>query len=150
MSHLWRFAHLLAFTLWLGGAAAVLVAGTGYRRLDRRLWGAVADSQAAMCRLLVGPGAILSVASGLMLTFRMYGALSGQVGAWLGSMQGLGLVAALVALLGMMPAAGRLMRLEPIGDGAAAFDMMRRRLSLSAVISGLLALAALGAGALYR
>ncbi|MGD9524646.1 MAG: hypothetical protein AB7V35_12325, partial [Gemmatimonadales bacterium] len=87
---------------------------------------------------------------GLLLTFRMYGAMSGQVGTWLGSMQGLGLLAALVTLLGAMPAASRLTRLEPVGETAAAFDATRRRLAITGSIGGTLALLALLAGALYR
>lgn len=150
MSHVWRFVHLLAFTIWIGGMASVVVAAGLYGRIDRRNWGGVAEVQSALYRVLVGPGALLSVASGLMLTFRMYGEMSSRVGAWMGSMQGLGVLAALVTLLGAMPAASRLARLEPIGDTAPAFDAGRIRLGRMTLIGALLALLALGAGALYR
>jgi hypothetical protein len=144
------FVHLFAFTAWIGGGLASMVASMAYRRLDRRLWGGVADVQAGIYRALIGPGAMLSVASGLLLTFRMYGAMSGQVAPWLGTMQALGLVAALVTLLGSMPVATRLARLEPIGETGEAFDRARRRLAVMGSIGGTLAILALGAGALYR
>lgn len=150
MTHLWEFVHLLAFTVWIGGMASVVVAAGAYGRLDRHNWGGVAEVQSALSRVLVGPGALLSVASGLMLTFRMYGAMSTRVGAWMGSMQALGVLAALVTLLGAMPAASRLARLDPTGDTARAFDAGRIRLSRMTLIGGVLALLALGAGALYR
>ncbi len=150
MTHVWRFIHLLAFTVWIGGMASVVVAAGAYGRVDRRHWGGVAEVQSALYRILVGPGALLSVASGLMLTFQMYGVMSTRVGAWLGSMQALGVLAALVTLLGAMPAAARLARLDPTGDTAPAFDAGRIRLGRMTLIGALLALLALGAGALYR
>jgi hypothetical protein len=146
----WRFLHYLAYTAWIGGALAAMVAGLACKRLDRSLWSGVAEAQGAIYRTLVGPGAVMSVFTGLLLTFRMYGELSGQVGSWLGTMQGLGLIAALVTLLGAMPAAARLSRLEPIGETAAAFDRARQRLAVTGSISGTLALLSLLAGALYR
>lgn len=150
MTHFWEFMHLLSFTTWIGGMGGVLVAGTAYRRMDRVHWGAVAEVQAALTRILVGPGAMIAVASGLLLTFRMYGEMSSQVGAWLGSMQALGVLAALVTLLGMMPAATRVARLEAVGDTAAAFDAGVRRLARTTWLGTILALLALAAGALYR
>lgn len=150
MSATWRFLHYLSFTAWIGGMLAAMVAGLAMHRLDRSLWGGVAEAQGAIYRTMVGPGAMFSVATGLLLTFRMYGQLSTQVGAWLGMMQGVGIVAALVTLLGAMPAASRLSRLEAHGDSAAAFDATRRRLAITGSIGGCLALIALVAGALYR
>ena len=150
MTPFWRFVHYLAFTAWIGGALSAMVAGLALRRLDRSLWVGVAEAQAAIYRTLIGPGAIVTVFTGLMLTFRMYGELSVRVGPWLGTMQGLGLVAALVTLLGAMPAATRMARLEPTGATAGAFDQARTRLALAGSIGGTLALVALMAGALYR
>jgi len=150
MTAAWRFVHYLAFSAWIGGALAAMAAGLACKRLDRSLWGGVAEAQGAIYRALVGPGAVVTVFTGLLLTFRMYGELSGQVRSWLGTMQGLGLVAALVTLLGAMPAASRLARLEPTGETAAAFDRARRRLAVTGSIGGTLALLSLLAGALYR
>jgi hypothetical protein len=146
----WRFVHYLALTAWIGGALAAMVAGLAMRRLDRSLWTGVAEAQGAIYRALIGPGAIVTVFTGLLLTFRMYGSLSVRVGPWLGTMQGVGLLAALVTLLGAMPAASRMARLEPTGETAAAFDRARQRLAIAGSIGGTLALMALLAGALYR
>lgn len=150
MTPLWRFVHYLAFTAWIGGALAAMIAGLALRRLDRSLWVGVAEAQAAIYRSMIGPGAIVTVFTGLMLTFKMYGSMSVQVGPWLGTMQGVGLIAALVTLLGAMPAATRMARLEPTGNTAGAFDQARRRLAIAGSIGGTLALLALLAGALYR
>ncbi|MES2124331.1 MAG: hypothetical protein V4503_06545 [Gemmatimonadota bacterium] len=150
MSGGWRLIHFLAFVAWIGGGLGVMMAGRVMQRLDRSLWGGVADVQAALYRTLVGPGSILTVASGVVLTLRMYGALSGESRPWLGLMQGMGLLGALVTLLGAMPAAARLGRLEPLGETAAAFDAARSRLRITGMIGGLCAFLALLAGALYR
>lgn len=147
---IWRFVHYFAFIAWIGGGLAAMIAGMAMNRLDRTLWGAAAEVQAAIYRHLTGPGSIIAVISGLLLTFRMYGAMSGYVGPWLGTMQAAGLLGALVTLLGAMPAASRLARLEPTGDTAAAFDRTRKRLAMTGSIGGTLALIALLAGALYR
>lgn len=150
MSSIWRFLHYASFIAWIGGALAALVASSAMRRLDRPFWGGIAEVQGAIYRVLVGPGAMVSVATGLMLTFGMYGVLSVRVGPWLGSMQGLGLLGALVTLLAAMPAASRLSRMEPTGESAAAFDRVQRRLTIAGSTGLALALAALVAGALYR
>ena len=150
MSGGWRLLHFLAFVAWIGGGLGVMIAGVVMARLDRSLWGGVADVQAALYRVLVGPGSILAVASGVVLTLRMYGALSGDSHPWLGMMQGMGLLGALVTLLGAMPAAARLGRLEPLGETAAAFDAARTRLRITGMIGSICALLALVAGALYR
>lgn len=150
MSNAWRLIHYFAFVAWLGGGLGVMMAGITMKRLDRSLWGAVADVQAALYRILVGPGSILTVASGVVLTLRMYGALSGQSRPWLGMMQGMGLLGALITLLGAMPAAAKLARLEPLGESAGAFDAARTRLRVAGMIGGLCSFLALIAGALYR
>ena len=146
----WRVIHFVALTAWLGGGMAVMVSGILMKRMDRSLWGAVADVQAALYRTLLGPGAVATVMSGLFLTFGMYGKLSGQVAASLGIMQAAGVIAALVTLLGAMPASQRLTRLEPVGPGALAFDAARRRMAISGAIAGIFGAIALVAGAVYR
>jgi len=93
MSPTWRFIHFATMVMWIGGGLAVMVAGLAMRRLDRAFWGGIAEVQGAIYRMLVGPGAMLNALSGLMLTFKMYGALSTRVPAGLGSMQALGIVA---------------------------------------------------------
>ncbi len=148
---IWHFVHYLTFTMWLGGALSAMVIGLSMKRMDRGLWGAVADAQAALYRMLIGPGAMGVILSGILLTFQTYGKMSGGgAGSWLGTMQGAGVLGALVTLLGAMPAAAKLTRLEPIGGQEAAFDAQRKRLAITGSIGGTLGLIALLASALYQ
>ena len=148
----WLFLHLLGFTLWLGGGFASMVAGIAAKREDRQGLGVVVRSQAALQRVLIAPGALLTVLSGLILTFSVTGRTGDLVGfsAWLVVMQGTGLVGALVTLLVGLPTATRLARLDPAGANAAFFDELRQRQKVAASIAGVLALIALVAGAGYR
>jgi hypothetical protein len=147
---LWHFVHYLSFTMWLGGALAAMAVGINMKQMDRGVWGAVVDSQAAIYRWLVGPGAVIVVLSGIVLTFQNYGRMAGGgAQSWLGTMQGAGVIGALVTLLGAMPAAAKLSRLEPIGEQEAAFNRQRKRLAITASIGGTLGLIALLAGAFY-
>jgi hypothetical protein len=148
----WLFLHLLGFTMWLGGALAVMVAGVAARREDRAGLGAVARSQAATYKAVIAPGAILAVLSGLILTFNVSARMGELVGfnLWLVVMQGAGVLAALLVLLIGLPTAARLARLDPEGQGAAYFDELRQRQKIVGSVAGVLALLALVAGALVR
>jgi hypothetical protein len=150
MSGFWLFLHMFATTIWIGGGLAVMVAGIAMKKMDRSVWGGVVDAQAAVYRTLVGPGAMLSVASGVILTFEMYNRLAVKVSPWMGAMQGLGLIGALVILLGSVPLVGKLSRLEPLGPDAPQFDRLRVRLAIFGATSGTLGLLALLAGSYYR
>ncbi|MGH7582454.1 MAG: hypothetical protein ACREL5_04420 [Gemmatimonadales bacterium] len=151
MNGIWLFVHYLGFIMWLGGGFSAMVAGIGMKRIDRSLWGAVVDAQAAIYRVLIGPGALITVLTGFVMTMEMYNGLStGGATPWLATMQGAGILGALVMLLGAMPASLKLSRLEPLGRDAPAFDALRKRLAITASIGGTLALIALLAGALYR
>lgn len=148
----WLFLHLLGFTMWLGGGIASMVAGAGARREDRPGMGAVVRSQAAVQRAVIAPGALLTVLSGLILTFAVTGRTGELVGfsLWLVVMQGTGLVGALIVLLVGLPTATRLARLDPAGQHAAYFDELRQRQRVVSSIAGLLALVALVAAAVNR
>lgn len=150
MIRLWVFLHILGFTLWIGGALAAMVAGIASRREDRAGLGAVVRTQAAVQKVVVAPGALLSVLSGLMLTFSVTSLRGGEAGFnfWLVLMQGAGLVAALVVLMVGLPTAAKLARLDPDGPGAAYFDELRQRQRVVGSVAGLLALAALVGGAM--
>ncbi|HEU4524630.1 MAG TPA: hypothetical protein VFR62_06385 [Gemmatimonadales bacterium] len=150
MIRLWLFLHILGFTLWIGGALAAMVAGIASRREDRAGLGAVVRTQAAVQKVVVAPGALLSVLSGLMLTFSVTSLRGGEAGFnfWLVLMQGAGLVAALVVLMVGLPTAAKLARLDPDGPGAAYFDELRQRQRVVGSVAGLLALAALVGGAM--
>jgi hypothetical protein len=147
---LWLFLHLLGFTLWLGGALATMVMSVAARREDRHGLAAVVRTQTAVMKMAIGPGALLTVLSGLILTFTLTGATGKYPGfsIWLVLMQGAGLIAALLTLLISLPTAAKLGRLDPSGEGAAYFDELRQRQRIVASISGTLGLLALLAGAM--
>jgi hypothetical protein len=146
----WLFLHIVGFTLWIGGALAAMVAGIAAKREDRASLGAVVRVQAAVQRILVAPGALLAVLSGLMLTFKVTSLRGGAPGFsfWLVLMQGAGIVGALVVLMIALPTATKLARLDPEGPGAAYFDELRQRQRVVGSLGGILALAALVGGAM--
>lgn len=152
MIRLWLFLHLLGFTMWLGGALAVMVAGIAGKREDRTGLGAVVRGQAAAQKAIVAPGALLAVLSGLILTFSVSGRTGELVGfnVWLVVMQGAGVLGALIVLLIGLPTAAKLSRLDPTGPGAAYFDELRARQKVVGTAAGVLGLVALVAGALVR
>jgi hypothetical protein len=152
MTRLWLFLHLLGFTMWLGGGVAVMVAGLASKREERTGLGAVVRAQAAVYKVIIGPGALLAVLSGLILTFSVSARMGELVGfsIWLLIMQGTGVVGALIVLLIGLPTAAKLSRLDPVGSGAAYFDELRQRQRMVGAVSGTLALVALVAGALVR
>jgi len=149
MVRLWLFLHLLGFTMWLGGAISTMVAGIAAKREARPALGAVVRAQAAVQRLIVGPGSLITILSGLMLTLNLTNRVgeSEGIGPWLMVMQVAGLAAGLLTLFVTVPTSARLARLEP-ETHAAAFDRLRKRIRLVASISGSLGLVALLAGAL--
>ena len=150
MIRLWVFLHIIGFTLWIGGGLASMVAGIVSRDEERARLGAVVRAQAAVQRVLVAPGALLTVLSGLMLTFAVTSLTGGEAGfsLWLVLMQGAGLVGALIVLLVGLPTSSKLARLDPQGPNAAYFDELRQRQRVTSSIAGVFALVALVGGAM--
>jgi hypothetical protein len=148
MSHLWLFLHFVGFTAWLGGGFASMVAGIAAGKESRAGLGAVVRAQAAIQKRIIAPGAVLVALSGLMLTIGMMNAMMTALSPWLMVMQGAGLLGALVTLLGGLPIASRLARLDPEGQHAAHFDELRNRQRMVASAAGTLALLALVAAAM--
>jgi hypothetical protein len=146
----WILLHIVGFTLWIGGALAIMVAGIAGRSEDRAGLGTVVRTQAAVQKILVAPGALLAVLSGVMLTFSVTTLRGGEPGFnfWLVLMQGAGIVGALLVLMVGLPTAARLARLDPEGPGAAYFDELRQRQRVVGSVAGVLALAALVGGAM--
>jgi hypothetical protein len=147
---LWLFLHLLGFTLWLGGAIAAMIMGIAAKREDRHGLGAVVRAQASVMKVAIAPGALITVLSGLILTFSAMAVLNEVAGfnIWLLTMQGAGLIAALLTLLISLPTAAKLSRLDPSGEAARYFDELRQRQRIVASISGTFGLIALFAGAM--
>jgi hypothetical protein len=150
VTRLWVFLHIVGFTLWIGGALASMVAGIVSKDEERARLGAVVRAQAAVHRVLVAPGALLAVLSGVMLTFARTGGSGGQIGfsLWLVLMQGAGLVGALRVLLVGLPTSAKLARIDPLGQNGAYFDELRQRQRITGSIAGVFALAALVGGAM--
>jgi hypothetical protein len=148
VSRAWLFLHLLGFTLWLGGAIASMIVGIAARAEERHGLGAVVRAQSKLTKVAIAPGALLTVLSGLILTFRLSGGDLAGFSVWLVIMQGAGLIAALMTLLITLPTAARLGRLDPIGEAERYFDELRSRQRIVASISGTLGLVALFAGAM--
>ena len=150
MIRLWVILHILGFTLWIGGSLAAMVAGIAAKGEDRPGLGAVVRAQAAVNRILVAPGALLTVFSGLLLTFSVTSLTGGLPGfnTWLVLMQGAGLVGALVVLLIVLPTSSKLARIDPLGPNGAYFDELRQRQRITGSIAGIFALAALLGGAM--
>ncbi len=150
MIRLWVFLHIIGFTLWIGGALASMVAGIVSKGEERGKLGAVVRAQAAVQKVLVAPGALLAVLSGVMLTFAVTSLKGGEVGFsfWLMLMQGAGLVGALIVLMVGLPTSSKLARLDPEGPNAAYFDELRQRQRITGSIAGVFAMLALVGGAM--
>ena len=142
--------HILGFVLWIGGSLAIMVSSVAARREERAVLGPLARLQASVTGAMVGPGAGLTIATGLILTFRMYGTAQPAPSGWVILMQGAGLVAGIITLAFTIPAAGRLRRMDPMGQQAAQFDALRGRQSVVGSVSGVLALIAMVAGVMAR
>jgi hypothetical protein len=147
---LWVFLHIIGFTMWIGGALAIMVAGIVSKGEERARLGAVVRAQAAVQKILVAPGALMTVLSGVMLTFAMTSLSGGQAGfsIWLVLMQGAGLVAALIVLMVGLPTSSKLARIDPEGPNAAFFDELRQRQRITGSIAGVFAVVALVGGAM--
>lgn len=151
MSPLWLSLHLIGFTAWMGGQLSVLAGSAAARREDPALLGVVARTHAGIYRALVGPGAMATVVSGMILTLQLYGeATSVGLSHPVMTMQGLGLLAGLIALIVSVPTASRIARLEPIGPSGPLFAQLSRRLRTADLVTLALATIALVAGAVGR
>ena len=146
---LWLFLHLLGIALWMGGGFSAMAVAIASKAEARSALGTVARSQWAITRGLIFPGSLLTVVSGLFLTFKlMHGPAMGN--GWLVTMQVLGIVLALLALAVLVPNAARLSRIDPMGEHAAYFDRLRTRQRMFGSLAGALGLVALLASAIYR
>lgn len=152
MRQLWLFAHLLGMVFWLGGGVAAMTMGIYSRREPRENLGVVARQLALTYRVVMMPGALLTVASGLVLTLMIYGGpgSTAAVTRWLMLMQATGMVAAVLLLVFGIPAVSRAAALDPMGPHAARFDALRRKAARLGMVAGILAFIGLVAGALMR
>lgn len=151
MRHAWIFIHLVGFVVWLGGGMSSMFIGLVTKNEPRENLGVVMRMLAVNARYLMLPGSLATLVSGLTLTLVMYGSATTALGVspWLMAMQGLGLVASVVTLVFVVPNAGRLAQVDPVTH-PVQFDQMRAKQRRFGMISGVIGMAALVAGALGR
>lgn len=143
------FLHLFGQIAWLGGALSAMVIGIASKREQKDQIGPTVRLQSAIYRTLIGPGALVVVLSGILLTLQMYNqATAVGLSRPLMVMQGLGILGALIILVHTLPTSTRLARLEPAGPGAPIFEALRRKVVMSGMISSTLGMLALIAGVL--
>lgn len=151
MRALWYFIHIFGYSLWIGGAIAAMAIGIAGRREGPESLAAVTRMQGVIHRMAIGPGALASLVSGLILTMQMYNqATAVGLSHWMMAMQGLGLIATLLVVVVALPTSAKVSRLEPTGATAAAFAALRKRLVTVSMLAGTLAVLALLTGAFYR
>ena len=150
MRGFWLLIHILGFTLWLGGGIATMITGVTAKRFVAAERLAAYRLASAVQRLLVGPGAVAALLSGIVLSMSYM--RGGVVPGWLMLMMAAGILGGLVALGVSVPTAARLGRLEldPRGELPEAFERLRKRQIWSASIAGGLGLLALVAGTVGR
>lgn len=150
MHGFWLFIHVLGIVLWIGGGLATMVAGVAAKPFPPEARLAAYRLTSAVQRVLVGPGAVAVLVSGVVLTMRYM--RDGVIPGWLALMMAAGIPAAAVALGLALPTAARLGRLEldARGELPAQFTVLRLRLVRMASIAGGLGLIALVAGTMLR
>jgi hypothetical protein len=150
MRGIWLFLHYMGFAAWLGGGLAMMLAGITAKHFPPEERLAVYRATSVVARNLIGPGSLLVLVSGFVLSLPFF--KNAVVPSWLMAMQGLGLLGAIVAIGIVTPTAARMGRLEldPRGDLPEAFAGLRRRQAIFATLAGILALLALLAGTVFR
>jgi hypothetical protein len=150
MRGVWLFLHFLGFAAWLGGGLAMMLAGITAKHFPPEERLGVYRATSVVARNLIGPGALLVLVSGFVLSLPFFTA--GSVPGWVIAMQAVGLVGAIVAIGIVTPTAARMGRLEldPRGELPEAFAGLRRRQVVFATLAGILALLALIAGTVFR
>ena len=143
MRGFWLFVHNLGYSLWIGAGIATMIAGVAAKRFAPGDRLAVYRVNGLVWRALIGPGAMATLLSGLLLA--MGWMKSGAAPNWMTVMMGLGFIGALVAAGVAMPTASRMSQLEldPRGELPEHFASLRKRLAWSATIAGGLALLSL-------
>src|SRR5205814_2018840 len=136
MRGFWLLVHVLGFTLWLGGGIATMVAGVSAKSFAPAERLSAYKLIGAIQRILVGPGAMAVLLSGLVLSMPYM--KQGAVPGWMGVMMIAGILGALGAVTISVPTAAKLARLEvdPRGGLPEAFQVLRKRQIFAATIAG--------------
>lgn len=145
------FIHFLGSALWIGGALAAMVVTLSARAEDMPVRAGVYRLLTPVHTMIIGPGALLVVASGLLLTMQLMTGPAAELMAapriWV--MQGTGLVGGLMVLFVGLPTAvkvGGLAIPDATGTFPAAFERYRKRQAVVSSVAGVLAVIALFAG----
>jgi hypothetical protein len=149
MRGLWLFLHFMGFAAWLGGGLAMMLAGITAKHFPPEERLAVYRVTSVVARNLIGPGALLVLLSGFVLSIPFF---QTPMPSWLMAMQGLGLIGAIIAIGIVTPTAARMGRLEldPRGELPESFAGLRKRQVIFATLAGIFALLALLAGTALR
>ena len=152
-----RFLHFLGSALWIGGAIAALTVARSISGLAldgrRPVWPHIAKLHG----IVIAPGAVLTVLTGVLLTMNLVNRGASEVMAQPGMviMQTAGLVAGVLALFVGVPTANQMAALasEDAGpteriSGLAA--RLRKRQAIASSVAGALALLALYGGTVIR
>lgn len=144
---LWRLLHLVGVVFWIGVALAATV-------LDRKAEREADPARATVVRFaahlqtwFIAPGAVLTVISGFMISFRYYQNGIDIMTPKLLVMQGLGLLGAVVVLAIVLPTVTQLVRAAAhgaeTGKVGARFHALRRRTNAASMIAWVMAVIAL-------
>jgi hypothetical protein len=150
MRGFWLLVHFMGFTLWLGGGVATMVAGVTAKVFEPAERLAAYRVSSRIHSILVAPGAILVVISGLVLA-QPFMRGEGMTGGLL-TMMTAGALGAVVAIFFSVPTAQRLGRLEldPRGELPESFFELRKRQIVVASIAGGLGILAMLGGTVFR
>ena len=150
MRGVWLFLHIMGVAAWLGGGLAMMLAGITAKHFPPEERLAVYRTTSVVARNLIGPGALLVLVSGFVLSLPFFQTV--DVPSWLMAMQALGLIGAIIAIGVVTPTAARMGRLEldPRGELPESFAGLRKRQAIFATAAGVFALLALVAGTVMR
>jgi hypothetical protein len=138
----------LGVCLWIGGGIGAMMIALGARQEPNEVRAAIFRLLARVQTTVIGLGALLVLASGVLWTMDMYSdgmdAVLSEPSRWV--MIVVGLIAGLIVLFVGLPTATRLGGLavtSPQGELPAAFEVYRKRLMVVSCLAGALALLAL-------
>jgi uncharacterized membrane protein len=149
-----RFLHMLGQALWIGGGIAAMTLAISSRGEHPTLRAAIYRLLGRIQGVVIAPGAVLTVLSGLWLTMGMArvgrGEELGKAG--LATMQGAGLIAGILVLFVALPTANLLARVsapDEKGQLPPAFERLRKRQMIVSSVAGMLAVLALAGARLF-
>ncbi len=149
-----RFGHFLGMALWIGGAVAAMFMAASLRDGDSELRANAAFVLSRMHAYLIAPGAVITVATGVLLTmaFTSQGRSDFLISPGMVIMQIAGIGAAVLALFVGVPTANQLATVLSATEGEPPplAHRLRKRQAVVSSIAGTLAFAALFFGVVLR